>query len=196
LSSVSVDDTIRPPVIGAGALPITPPRNDSAPPTPSTSPAAESGPSVLEREARAALLLFAAGLLLLALRRVWVLLAWRRVRRRLRRGEPAAAVAGAWIWARRRLRLFGVTFPSALSPDQVAAGGAVDEVSHRVSRPLEDLAGRVTLATFAGGAAPARSQVLEAWQLADLAATGARRAQSPLRRVRVWFRGPSGRGAR
>jgi hypothetical protein len=202
LSSTSVDADIKPPVIFGGETKPTarPPHPDDreSPSVPTSRPhevavGGATGMSLLDRASRGFLALLVAGLLLLVLRRLWVLVAWRLLRRRLRRTSPGLAVAGAWVWAGRRLRLYDVSFAPSLSPDQVALGGAVNDVPRRVSRPLEELAGRVTVTTFAGGPDPAGADVAEAWHLADRAGKGARRSLSPAGLVRAWFRAPTAR---
>jgi len=207
ISSTSVDAGIKPPVLGAGQQ-AKKPKPSSGPSkrsrTPSQTPSATTTtqdpakvssptpkPPLTQRLFRAMLALLLLALVLLLLRRVWVLLAWRLLRRDLRRGGSDMAVQGAWVWARRRLALGGVVLPPQLSPEQVIPGDAVHDVPRRVSRPLEALAGLVTLSAFSGLAPATRTQVTEAWQLADLASDGALRSIGPRRRVASWFRGPS-----
>ena len=73
------------------------------------------------------------------LRILWVALAWRRLRRRLRRGSGREQVAGAWVWSTRRLRAAGWPMPPSLSADAVGAGQGDRRTA--ASRPLFPAAG-------------------------------------------------------
>lgn len=75
-----------------------------------------------------------------ALRILWVALAWRLLRRRLRRGSGGEQVAGAWMWSTRRLRAAGWPVPASLSPDAVAAGHGIADLPRLVRAPLRQVA--------------------------------------------------------
>lgn len=86
------------------------------------------------------LALVLASLLGLALRILWVDMAWRLLRRRLRKGSAADQVAGAWVWSTRRLRAAGWPIPRSLSADAVSSGHGVSDLPRLVRAPLRQVA--------------------------------------------------------
>jgi hypothetical protein len=173
LSAGAVDDSIRPP----GFLELPTPK-----PTPTQTQAADEQAPVPAGQAAEdssrppfswLLAVLAVILLTLVLRLAWVVLAWRRLRRRLRRGSPVEQVGGAWVWARRRIVASGFDLPVALSPDAVASGLGSTSLPRSVRPPLVALARATEAALFAPSGGPTTTQVREAWAAADRAAQGA-----------------------
>lgn len=119
--------------------------------------------------------------LCLALRTLWVALAWRLLRRRLRRGSGAAQVAGAWVWSTRRLRSAGWPMPPALSADAVGAGEGLADLPRNVRSALREVAQSTVDAWYAPpveGVDPAT-----AWSAADEVGRDAVRALPLARRM-------------
>jgi uncharacterized membrane protein YhaH (DUF805 family) len=205
-SVTSVDSQIRPPVVGVGPTQLRHHRHHkrhhqqaAAPQAPDTTEDRVTHPknstpithALLSTLSRLLLLLIVAAVLAVVLRRLWVLIAWQRLRSRLHRGDPAAVVAGAWVWTQRRLVSYGAGLPPSLSADRIAAVGVPSAAPRRVARPLGTLAGQVTVSTFSG-AATSPEAAAGAWRFAGESVAGARHGLSPLGRVRSWFRSPHG----
>lgn len=144
LSPGAVQPTIRPPeVLGVPEPDPAPTSTPSA--TPTASPESKAPPpSESTSKLRTIWLVVAivvlALLLSVALRILWVALAWRRLRRRLRRGSGSEQVAGAWVWSTRRLRAAGWPLPPSLSADAVDAGQGASELPRAVRSPLRQVA--------------------------------------------------------
>jgi hypothetical protein len=175
LSAGAVDDSIRPP----GFLELPTPT-----PTPTRKQAADehaeapvpAGQAVEDSSGPTLSWLLAALVvvpLAMLLRMAWVAFAWRRLRRRLRRGSPAEQVGGAWVWARRRIVASGLDLPIALSPDDVASGVGTTSLPRAVRPPLVALARVTETVLFAPSESPTTAQVAEAWATADRAVEGA-----------------------
>jgi hypothetical protein len=204
VSSTSVDATIHPPGLGLAhklSRPSKPADSSSTTPSPTPSSSASansatplsvgsSGESMLARASSVVLVLGVLGAGALMLRLIWVAWTWRQLRRRLRRGEPAAVISGAWVWARRRLGAAGVVMPRSLSPDSVA-DGAVSDVPRRVLPPLQRLAAQVVVVAFSADSGASVEQASNAWQSANQAASAALQALPPIKRAQVWFRTPA-----
>lgn len=122
-----------------------------------------------------------ASVLALLLRMLWVALAWRLLRRRLRRGSGREQVAGAWVWSTRRLRSAGWPMPSALSADAVGAGTGTTELPRVVRRALRQVAGATVEAVYAPSVGDHDPAV--AWAAADEVGRGAVAALRPARRL-------------
>ncbi len=203
-SVTSVDSQIRPPVVGVGPTQLRHHRQHTklryqVAARRRSDVATESVPhstpfthALLSTLTRLLLLLIVAAVLAVVVWRLGVLIAWRRLRSRLRRGDPATVVAGAWVWTQRRLESYGAGLPPSLSADRIAAVGVPAATPRRVTRPLGALAGQVTMSTFSG-AATSPEAAEGAWRLAVDSVAGARHGLSPLARVRAWFRTPRGR---
>jgi len=104
---------------------------------------------------------------------LWVALAWRRLRRRLRRGSPHEQVGGAWVWASRRLVAAGLELPISLSVDAVATGQGTSSLPRTVRPPLVALARAAETAIFTPTDGPNQAEVAAAWEAADRAAHAA-----------------------
>lgn len=128
----------------------------------------------------AAALVAVTSLLGLVLRVLMVSLRWRRLRRELDAGTPGERIAGAWVWARRRLASAGTPLPRDLSPD-VAATHPLEGLDVTVAEPLQVLAGLVTPAVFS--ASFPESQVTAAWVSSDSAGRAAQDRLSRRRRL-------------
>lgn len=129
----------------------------------------------------AVLMLVLALLLCGALRILWVALAWRLLRRRLRRGSGREQVAGAWVWSMRRLRAAGWPMPPSLSADAVGAGQGTAELPRAVRRALRQVAGATVNAVYAPPVEDHDPGI--AWAAADEVGRGAVSALRPARRL-------------
>jgi hypothetical protein len=109
----------------------------------------------------------AAAMGLLLLRLGIVALAWKRLRRRLRRGSPAQRAVGAWSWAVLRLRSYGVFVPPSLSPDQFSGHTSRLQLSDAVWEPLRTTARWATDAAFSPRPEEAVTDSREAWEAAE-----------------------------
>jgi hypothetical protein len=104
-------------------------------------------------------------LLAVVLRVVWVWVAWRRLRRHLRRGSPTQRVSGAWVWSGTRLRTAGWPLPASLSVDRAAESGGPSGLPRNARPPLRRIATATVGAVFSPDAAPADAD--DAWRSAD-----------------------------
>lgn len=141
------------------------------------------------------LLTVVGGLLLLLLltlggRFLSVWLAWRRLRRRLRLGDPAQQVSGAWLWAQWWLASCRMAMPAAMSPDRVSAESLADDLPPPVVEPLSELARLVSRATFAQGQAVTPMEILQAWETADVVSSAAYVGLTRWRRMTLVLRIP------
>jgi hypothetical protein len=191
LAPGAVQPSIRPPeVLG------DPDPRLSATPTPTDTPTAgvDSGvpppstePVVPLRTIWLGVLLVVLALLVcVALRILWVALAWRLLRRRLRRGSKGEQVAGAWVWATRRLRAAGWPIPPSLSADAVGAGQGTTELPRTVRLALRQVARSTVDAVYAPPVGDHDSVV--AWEAAEEVGRGAVRALGLARRLRFALR--------
>lgn len=152
LAPGAVQPTIRPPQ----ALGDPSPR-PTATPAPTAKGEVENGATPPSSESAfplrtiwfGTLMVVLALLLAVALRIVWVALAWRLLRLRLRRGSDREQVAGAWVWSTRRLRAAGWPMPRSLSADAVGAGQGTAELPRAVRHPLRQVARFTVDAVFA-----------------------------------------------
>jgi hypothetical protein len=170
LSAGAVDDSIRPP--GFLALPTPTPTAARTHAADQQAPAPAGHAAGDESRSPFWWLLAVLVVIVLAVpvRLAWVALAWRRLRRRLRRGSPVERVAGAWVWARRRIVATGLELPINLSPDAVAAGRGTSGLPRSVRPALVRLARTTEVAMFAPSDGPTEAEVTSAWEAADLAA--------------------------
>jgi hypothetical protein len=170
LSAGAVDDSIRPPGFLELPTPTPAPARTQAADQKAPVPAGQAA----EHESRSPFWWLLAVLVVVVLavpvRLAWVALAWRRLRRRLRRGSPVERVGGAWVWARRRIVAAGLELPSNLSPDAVAAGRGTSALPRSVRPALVRLARATEVAMFAPSDGPTEAEVASAWEAADLAA--------------------------
>lgn len=128
---------------------------------------------------------------LVVLRLLWVWAAWRRLHRRLRRGGPSDQVAGAWVWASRRLRAAGWDLPPSVSPDRVAAGMA-DRGLPRVVRPaLRRVAAPTVQAVYSPPSGLRDLDPADAWKAADEVGRSAVAALRPTGRAAFFLRSTS-----
>lgn len=172
LAPGAVQPTIRPPQV----LGDPDPRPTS---TATPAPAVGRGTSAPSEETAAPLrtiwLTVLGGVLALlvfvALRVLWVTLAWRRLRRRLRRGSGREQVAGAWVWATRRLRAGGWPMPPSLSADAVGAGQGTAGLPRTLRIPLRQVAESTVEAVYAPPLEDHDSGI--AWAAADEVGRGA-----------------------
>lgn len=185
LAPGAVQPTIRPPqLLGDPDPRPTATPTPSVDPTPGTDAGAtpSSDPPVPLRTIWLAVALVVLALLLgLALRMVWVTLAWRLLRRRLRRGSMSEQVAGAWVWSTRRLRAAGWGMPPSLSPDAVAAGEGILDTPRAVRSALRQVARSTVDAVFAPQAGEHDPEVV--WSAADEVGRGAVSALPLARRL-------------
>lgn len=174
LAPGAVQPTIRPP--GALGDPgATVGRTPTASPTSEADTAAPppSEPAVPLRTIWLVVLMVVLVLVLgAAARVVWVALAWRLLRRRLRRGSGPDQVAGAWLWSTRRLRAAGWPIPLSLPADAVAA--VLAGLPRPVRAALRQVAEHTVAAIYAPPEATHDPQV--AWAAADEVGRGAVRA--------------------
>lgn len=120
-------------------------------------------------------------LLGLALRILWVDMAWRLLRRRLRKGSAADQVAGAWVWSTRRLRAAGWPISRSLSADAVSSGHGGADLPRLVRAPLRQVARATVDVVYAP-----KGEVHdpdEAWAAADEVGRGAVRILRPSQRL-------------
>ncbi|WP_284533107.1 hypothetical protein [Nocardioides sp. T2.26MG-1] len=166
LAPGAVDQSIQPPsVLGDPDPRPTPSRAPAdstaevdTPPTDSGAPLRAIWLTVL-----AALL---SALVAATLRVAWVALAWRRLRRRLRRGTETEQIAGAWIWSTRRLRAAGFALPRSLPVDAAASGQRIAALPRTLRQPLRQIASSTVSAVYAPTGVQPRD-VPTTWSAAD-----------------------------
>lgn len=127
---------------------------------------------------------------LVLVRLVLVNLAWRRLRRRLRRGSPERSVTAAWLWAVLRLRSYGVPIPASLSPDAVAGDTSRLPVTEAIGAPLRETARWAQQAVFAEQPNMTKDSVSRAWAAASRLTTTQRQELRTGQRLLVALRMP------
>ena len=116
LSAGAVDDSIRPPGFLELPTPTPTPTRTQAADQKAPVPAGQAAEDASGSPFSWLLAVLVVVVLAVLLRLAWVALAWRRLRRRLRRGSPVERVGGAWVWARRRIVATGLELPSTCHP--------------------------------------------------------------------------------
>jgi hypothetical protein len=187
LSPAAVDARIQPAWASSPPGKPTPSADPSPAPT-EARPSAEGPESFAESWIRSDLwwvlaLVLLAMVVAVLLRMVWVALAWRRLRRRLRREPPVEQVKGAWVWALSRLRAAGSAVPRSASVDAVASGDGMRDVPRTLREPLRAVAESAVTAAFAPTAAPTAAEVEAVWRAADEVGRGAVARLGARRRV-------------
>jgi hypothetical protein len=134
----------------------------------------------------------AGGLLLLMARLVFVQLAWRRFRRRMRAGPPALAVIGAWRWSLAQLTTCGMQYPAWLSPDGVQRGDGSWQAGLPDALPshLRSLAAMTVGPAFDQTVSVGAPAAALAWREADELSRAAVAAADPMARLRALVRRP------
>lgn len=195
LTPGAVQPTIRPPGLLGDPDPTVSP-TPTAVPTPEADTAAPP-PSESTVPVRTIWLVVLMVVLVLVLgavvRVVWVALAWRSLRRRLRRGSGPDQVAGAWVWATRRLRAAGWPIPLSLSADTVTAVGLAG-LPRPVRAALRQLAQHTVAAVYAPPTDTLDPEA--AWAAADEVGRGAVRAVPATRRLAFAVRSVNSRPSR
>jgi hypothetical protein len=164
------------------------PLHDAPSPAPATDPATTHPSAARAAHSRLVIAVTAVALVLLGLllvRLAVVAWAWRRVRRRLRRGTPLEVAVGAWSWALLRLHSYGVVVPTSVSPDRLPALGEGVALSPAVAAPLRVAARLASDAAFAPAIV---TDGPSAWQAADQVVVLRRRELSRWRRALVTLR--------
>lgn len=182
LAPGAVEPTIRPPRMLGDP-------NPRPTPTATPTPTADSGAPSPSSESTVPLRTIWLGVLTVVLvllgggvlRSLWIAVAWRRLRRRLRRGSGREQVAGAWVWSTRRLRAAGWPMPPWLSADAVGAGQGVAELPRALRSALRQVAGSTVDAVYAPPVEDHDSRI--AWAAADEVGRGAVSALRPARRL-------------
>lgn len=186
LAPGAVQQTIRPPQVLGDPDPrptptVTPnPTSTTTVDDPDATPPAESPPPLRAIWLVVALVVLTV-LLSVALRMLWVALAWRLLRRRLRRGSDREQVAGAWVWCTRRLRAAGWPMPHSLSADAVGAGVGTAQLPRAVRPPLRQVAGLTVEAVYSPR--PDDPDAATAWAAADEVGRAAVSTLRPARRL-------------
>jgi hypothetical protein len=181
LAPGAVDPSIRPPtVLGDPDAPLKAETTQSAKTNAESPPAVKHSSTV--RTIWLVILAVVVGLLLALLIRVaWVASAWRRLRRRLRRGSESEQVAGAWVWSTRRLRAAGWAIPPSLPPDAVKGSQELASLPRHLRGGLSQVASATVQAVFAP---PGHATDVEStWQVAHDLGRGAVKALPRGRRL-------------
>ncbi|WP_296603999.1 hypothetical protein [Nocardioides sp.] len=166
LAPGAVDRSIQPPpVLGDSAQRRTPLPEPSDETVQVDTPPSEPG-APLRAIWLAVLAVVLSALAAVAVRVAWVALAWRRLRRRLRRGTDAEQIAGAWVWSTRRLRAAGFALPRSLPVDTAASGLGVAMLPRALRQPLRRIASSTVSAVYAPAAAQS-PDVSTTWSAAD-----------------------------
>lgn len=181
LAPGAVDQTIRPPLELGSPDPQPSPKPPTAEADSDAPPPQSESTSPLRTVWLVASVIVLTAILSVALRMVWIALAWRLLRRQLRRGPGREQVAGAWVWSTRRLRSAGWPLPASLSADAVAAGQGTAELPRAVRSGLREVAGSTVAAVYAPPVEDHDPQ--RAWAAADEVGRGAVVALRPARRL-------------
>lgn len=175
----------------------TRPRSGSRPPATAAEPqnasARQHGShSRVRRYGLAALALLALAAALLAAGRLLIARrAWRRLRVGLATGTPADRITGAWAWTRLRLEACHLPLAVAVSPDTLAAGGAMDDVPTDIATPLRALGRAATAAAFSHERPLRPAEAAAAWRAARRAEVSARDLLTRRGRFALAFRRPT-----
>lgn len=125
----------------------------------------------------------------LVLRILWIAVAWRLLRRQLRRGTDNEQIAGAWVWSTLRLRAAGWPMPPSLSADAVSAGRGTEALPRALRIPLRRVANSTVDAVYAP---PIEAQdSAPVWKAADEVGTSAITTLGTTRRLGFALRGIS-----
>jgi hypothetical protein len=131
------------------------------------------------------LVVLAAAVRLLVVRR-----RWRRLRERLHSGDPSAVVAGAWTWARMRLRACQLPLPVNAAPDLDGSSSALADLPPSVAEPMGKLSPHAAVCAFSAAPLVDAEDVARAWRLADEAAAAGFAALTGWGRWRTRYRSP------